>query len=124
MSPPGTKVSRPARAAPRGDYRVGLPPRLASRAPGVGRTPLWVNSLVWTVALCEDSPGDCGRRTVPGRNAVSRRPAALHTTSLTLLERLRQPGDQEAWTRFVQLYTPLLYHWARRAGLQEQDAAD
>jgi RNA polymerase sigma-70 factor (ECF subfamily) len=24
----------------------------------------------------------------------------------------------------VDLYTPLLYHWARRAGLQEQDAAD
>ena len=32
--------------------------------------------------------------------------------------------DQEGWTRFVQLYTPLLYFWARRLGLQEQDAAD
>ncbi|MCI0639548.1 MAG: sigma-70 family RNA polymerase sigma factor [Gemmataceae bacterium] len=48
----------------------------------------------------------------------------MHTTSLTLLERLRTPGDQEAWLRFVRLYTPLLYYWARRAGLPEHDAED
>jgi RNA polymerase sigma-70 factor (ECF subfamily) len=48
----------------------------------------------------------------------------MHTTSATLLERLRQPADQEAWARFVRLYTPLPYYWARRVGLQEQDAAD
>jgi RNA polymerase sigma-70 factor (ECF subfamily) len=47
-----------------------------------------------------------------------------NTTSLTLLERLRTPGDQEAWSRFARLYTPLLYFWCRRVGLQEQDAAD
>jgi RNA polymerase sigma-70 factor, ECF subfamily len=45
-------------------------------------------------------------------------------TPVSLLERLRQPDDQEAWDRFVALYTPLLYHWAVRAGLQAQDAAD
>ena len=48
----------------------------------------------------------------------------MHTTSASLLQRLRQPGEQEAWDRFVKLYTPLLYHWARRAGLHEPDAAD
>jgi RNA polymerase sigma-70 factor (ECF subfamily) len=48
----------------------------------------------------------------------------MDTTSLTLLERLRQPHDQEAWARFAELYTPLLYRWARRTGLQESDAAD
>ncbi|MFN4260213.1 MAG: RNA polymerase sigma factor [Gemmataceae bacterium] len=49
----------------------------------------------------------------------------MHTTSLSLLRRLRQPvPDAQAWDRFVQLYTPLLYQWARRAGLQEEDAAD
>jgi RNA polymerase sigma-70 factor (ECF subfamily) len=48
----------------------------------------------------------------------------MWTTSLSLLERLRQPDDQEAWTRFVQLYTPLLYRFARTARLSEQDAAD
>src|SRR5262245_666931 len=45
-------------------------------------------------------------------------------TPASLLERLKQPADQNAWARFVELYTPLLYYWARRAGLQEADAAD
>src|SRR5262245_42689665 len=48
----------------------------------------------------------------------------VDTTSLTLLQSLRQPGDGAAWNRFVQLYTPLLYHWARRLGLQQSDAED
>jgi RNA polymerase sigma-70 factor (ECF subfamily) len=52
----------------------------------------------------------------------------MHTTSASLLEQLRQPADQgataAAWGRFVQLYTPLLFFWARRLGLQEPDAAD
>jgi len=48
----------------------------------------------------------------------------MHSTPLSLLERLRQPADQDAWSRFVRLYTPLLRYWARRAGLQEPDAAD
>src|SRR5262249_5968124 len=46
------------------------------------------------------------------------------TTSPSLLERLRQPNDQAAWARFVELYSPLLYYWARRAGLQAADASD
>ena len=45
-------------------------------------------------------------------------------TPSSLLERLRQPFEPEAWARFVALYTPLIYSWARRVGLQEQDAAD
>jgi RNA polymerase sigma-70 factor, ECF subfamily len=48
----------------------------------------------------------------------------MHKTSASLLERLRQPASEEAWARFVRLYTPLLYSWARRIGLQETDAAD
>ncbi len=48
----------------------------------------------------------------------------MHTTPLSLLERLRQPSAPDAWARFVRLYTPLLYYWARRAGLNESDAAD
>jgi RNA polymerase sigma-70 factor (ECF subfamily) len=48
----------------------------------------------------------------------------MNTTSVSLLEQLRQPGAQDAWKAFAQLYTPLLFHWARRLGLQEQDAAD
>ncbi len=46
------------------------------------------------------------------------------TTSASLLERLRQPGADEAWTRFVQLYTPMIYTWARRTGASPEDASD
>ena len=45
-------------------------------------------------------------------------------TPASLLERLRQPDDQDAWNQLVQLYAPLLYHWAARLGLREADAAD
>ena len=48
----------------------------------------------------------------------------MSKTPISLLERLRQPEEQAAWERFVQLYTPLLHHWARRLGLQGQEAAD
>jgi len=48
----------------------------------------------------------------------------MNTTSFSLLERLRQPSDSAAWDRFVELYTPLLFYWGRRAGLQSADAAD
>ena len=36
----------------------------------------------------------------------------------------RSPADGEAWVRFVRLYTPFLYHWARRHGLPPEDTAD
>ncbi len=45
-------------------------------------------------------------------------------TPSSLLDRLRQPFEPEAWARFVALYTPLVYSWGRRVGLQEPDAAD
>jgi RNA polymerase sigma-70 factor (ECF subfamily) len=45
-------------------------------------------------------------------------------TPVSLLERLRQPGAHEAWERFIELYRPLIYAWCKRAGLQDQDAAD
>jgi RNA polymerase sigma-70 factor (ECF subfamily) len=48
----------------------------------------------------------------------------MHTTPVSLLERLRKPGEQQDWTRLVEMYTPLLFYWARRMGLQESDAAD
>ncbi len=48
----------------------------------------------------------------------------MHTTSVSLLERLRLPQEEKAWERFVELYTPLLIYWARNAGLQTQDAVD
>jgi RNA polymerase sigma-70 factor (ECF subfamily) len=45
-------------------------------------------------------------------------------TPVSLLERLRLPTDQSAWNRFVRLYTPMIFAWCRRAGLQPDDAAD
>lgn len=46
------------------------------------------------------------------------------STSISLLKRLREPAADEAWRRFVALYTPLLFHWARNAGAQPPDDAD
>ncbi len=45
-------------------------------------------------------------------------------TPPSLLLRLGQPGHSEAWPRFVRLYTPVLLAWARRLGLDGEDAAD
>jgi RNA polymerase sigma-70 factor (ECF subfamily) len=40
-----------------------------------------------------------------------------------LLDRARA-DDAAAWARLVALYAPLVLHWCRRAGLQDEDAAD
>ncbi len=46
------------------------------------------------------------------------------TTRASLLVRIRDSQDTEAWSRFVDLYAPLVYGFARRRGLQDADAAD
>ena len=48
----------------------------------------------------------------------------MYTTSHSLLQRLREPDASDAWDHFVQLYTPVIYYWARRVGSQPEDAAD
>lgn len=48
----------------------------------------------------------------------------MHTTPVSLLLRLKQPKAECAWQRFVDLYTPLLFYWARQTGLQSPDDAD
>lgn len=45
-------------------------------------------------------------------------------TSSTLLLRLRDLDDQEAWSEFLERYTPRIYQWCRRYNLQESDASD
>lgn len=45
-------------------------------------------------------------------------------TRPSLLLRLRDAHDAEAWTSFVRLYTPLVFGYCERRGLQEADAAD
>lgn len=49
---------------------------------------------------------------------------SMTNTSISLLLRLREPGDSEAWSRFVRLYGPLMYKWALSTGLQPNDASD
>jgi RNA polymerase sigma factor (sigma-70 family) len=47
------------------------------------------------------------------------------STSRSLLDRLRAgTTDQGAWREFVECYTPVIYGWCRRRGLQEADARD
>ena len=41
-----------------------------------------------------------------------------------MLLKIRDRSDATAWTDFVQIYTPLLYAYALKAGLQDADAAD
>jgi RNA polymerase sigma-70 factor (ECF subfamily) len=45
-------------------------------------------------------------------------------TSASLLIRLRDRGDHAAWSRFVDVYQPLVHGFARKHSLQEADAAD
>src|SRR5947209_17444340 len=46
------------------------------------------------------------------------------TTHTSLLVRLHDPRDEEAWGHFVRLYAPLVYRFARRRGLQDSDSGD
>jgi RNA polymerase sigma-70 factor (ECF subfamily) len=48
----------------------------------------------------------------------------MSQTSASLLERLRDRSDSEAWTRLVELYTPLVRGWLRRYDLTESDVDD
>ena len=45
-------------------------------------------------------------------------------TPLSLLVRLCDARDDEAWSQFVEIYAPLVYGYARKHGLQDADAAD
>ena len=45
-------------------------------------------------------------------------------TRVTLLGRLADPQDKDAWDEFVALYGPSIFEFARRRLPQEEDAAD
>jgi RNA polymerase sigma-70 factor, ECF subfamily len=48
----------------------------------------------------------------------------MNSTSASLLERISSGTDRGDWDRFVDLYTPLLVAWCRRAGMTDTDVAD
>lgn len=45
-------------------------------------------------------------------------------TRVTLLTRLKDGNDADAWREFLRLYGPVVYGFARNRGLQDADAAD
>ncbi|HSQ54532.1 MAG TPA: sigma-70 family RNA polymerase sigma factor [Gemmata sp.] len=48
----------------------------------------------------------------------------MSATSATLLERLRDPRDSEAWGRLNDLYAPLIRAWSERMSIRGADADD
>ena len=46
------------------------------------------------------------------------------TTRTSLLLKLRDPRDHEAWVEFVILYEPVIYRQLRKCGLQDADARE
>jgi RNA polymerase sigma factor (sigma-70 family) len=50
--------------------------------------------------------------------------AEAPATRITLLNRIRDGADSEAWAEFARLYGPVIYGFSRKRGLQDADAAD
>ena len=50
--------------------------------------------------------------------------SGLPLTQPTLLIRMRDATDHDAWNRFTDLYAPVVYSFLRKRGLQDADAAD
>ena len=48
----------------------------------------------------------------------------LASTRVTLLVRIRDSQDTEAWSQFARIYAPLIHRYALKHGLQDADAAD
>lgn len=48
----------------------------------------------------------------------------LPDTRESLILRIRDSGDRDAWDRFVSIYCPVVYRLARARGLQDADAQD
>jgi RNA polymerase sigma-70 factor (ECF subfamily) len=48
----------------------------------------------------------------------------VRETRASLLERLRDPTDREAWEDFVKRYVPRIFRWCRSRGLQQAEAED
>ena len=48
----------------------------------------------------------------------------MSSTSTSLLERLQKQPDEAAWRRLVEVYTPLIRHSLRVAGIQADDVDD
>jgi RNA polymerase sigma-70 factor (ECF subfamily) len=65
-----------------------------------------------------------GFRLVPVHVFRGQHMADSPLTRASLLLRIRDARDGDAWSQFVTLYAPLIYGHARKHGLQDADAAD
>ena len=45
-------------------------------------------------------------------------------TSASLLDELRSPANEQAWSQLVELYQPLIFGWLRRLGASSSDHDD
>ena len=66
----------------------------------------------------------CPHETCVFRPRMGRCGVLPNQTRATLILRLRDAGDDRSWEEFVEIYTPLLYHFFTGRGLQDADAAD
>ena len=48
----------------------------------------------------------------------------MDTTRASLLQRVRNPKDQQSWREFFHIYEPLLYRYARARGLGRESAEE
>ncbi len=48
----------------------------------------------------------------------------MNSTSVSLLKRLQSDQKEIAWERFVELYAPLIFYWAKKHGLNATDQTD
>jgi RNA polymerase sigma-70 factor (ECF subfamily) len=75
--------------------------------------------------LIESVPyGTMVRRTTTWRHSFVSGDTSSTQTRPSLLLRIRDACDAEAWQTFVTIYAPLVYQYALRRGLQHADAAD
>ena len=98
-----------------------------------GRSGLGVGGVGFRVEIKSIPIGD-GQETGYGTavcfGVLLRRPLAIsvmHKSPVTrpsLLIRLRDVEDRDAWCEFMEIYAPLVFGYARRKRLREADAAD
>jgi RNA polymerase sigma-70 factor (ECF subfamily) len=50
--------------------------------------------------------------------------AEAPATRISLLNRIKDRSDSDAWAEFARLYGPVIYSFARKRGLQDADAVD
>jgi RNA polymerase sigma factor (sigma-70 family) len=56
--------------------------------------------------------------------SMNEQPSSPYVTRPSLLVRLKGEAGESAWAEFVDIYTPLIYGYCRKHGLQDADAAD